>query len=742
MIGQNISHYKILEKLGEGGMGVVYKAEDTKLDRAVALKFLPPELTRDPHAKARFIHEAKAASALDHPNVCTIYEVDETDDGRMFIAMACYEGETLREKIAGGPLPLDEAVNIAQQVAQGLAQAHAQEIIHRDIKPANIFITKDGLVKIVDFGLAKLAGQTRVTKTGTTMGTLAYLAPEQARGEEVNHCADIWSLGITFYEMITGKRPFRGDHEQAIMYSIVNEAPKSLRSLRPEVPADLEPIIIKMLAKDPSDRYQSSTELIHALLALKRQPGVTATEIETDEMARLPSIAVLPFTNMSPDPENQYFGDGLTEELINAFVQIEGLRVAARTSTFCFRGEGVDLREVGKRLNVGTVLEGSVRKSGNRLRITAQLINIADGYHLWSKRFDRKMEDIFDIQDEIARAIVDQLKVKLVGPKDQTLVSCGTENLEAYKALLEGRYYLHSLTPGGWTRSLALLRKATEFDPSFALPHAWLSDYYQSLAWWGGCPPHEMMPKSRAEAERAIELDDELGIAHAGLAVVLWSYDWDFRGAEREFIRALELDPTEAFSHMRYALYLSCQERHEETIAEARLSLKLEPLDGLLAAWVASTLFGAGAIEEAIDTILKALDMGQDHWQLHLFLGFAHLHASRKMEAAAALEKAVDLSGGASITLALLGVTFYLMGKYSEADGYVERLTERSKQQYVAPCFFAWLSVAQGEKLAALTYLERAIEERDLFIVTDSIMPPQIRLRGPESDALFARAGF
>jgi serine/threonine-protein kinase len=741
MIGQTVSHYKILEKLGEGGMGVVYKAEDTKLKRTVALKFLPPSIS-DAAAKKRFVHEAQAASSLEHPNVCSIHQINETPDGRMFIVMPCYEGETLQAKVERGPLNLDEAVDIAIQVASGLSKAHEKEIVHRDVKPGNVFITNDGLAKIVDFGLAKLSGRTKLTKTGTTPGTVAYMSPEQLRGENIDQRSDIWSLGVVMFEMITGEMPFRGDVEQAMMYSIMNDAPKPAGSLRPELSTDLERLINKTLSKDPDERYQTSAELTLELQSFVRRPIIKPAHKDSTDAKLLPSIAVLPFANMSPDPENQYFGDGLTEELINAFAQIEGLRVAARTSTFRFRGAGVDLREVGEKLNVATVLEGSVRKAGNRLRVTAQLINIADGYHLWSRRFDREMQDIFDIQDEIARAIVDQLKVKLVGPKDRTLVSCGTENLEAYKAFLEGRYYLHSLTPDGWTRSLVLLQKSIELDPSFALPHMWLSDYYQSLAWWGGTPPNEMMPKSRAAALRAIELDDKLGLAHGSLAVVLWSYDWDFHGAEREFRRALELDPTAAYSHMTYSLFLACQDRKDEAIAEARIAMKLEPLDGLLTAWASSALIGAGAIEEAIDTNLNAVAMGQDHWQLQMFLGFAYLFASREEDAATALEKAVDLSGGASVTLAFLGVIYYVMGKTSEADKLAKRLSERSEREYVTPWFLACLSVARGEESNAMTYLERAIEERDLFVVTNYLWPPQARLRGPEIEALFKSAGL
>jgi serine/threonine protein kinase len=440
MIGNTISHYKILERLGAGGMGVVYKAEDTKLGRTVALKFLPSDLTRDSEAKKRFIQEARAASALDHPNICTVHEIDETAEGQLFIAMTCYEGESLKAKIERGPLKLDEALDIAVQIAQGLAKAHEQKIIHRDIKPANILITKDGLVKIVDFGLAKLAGRTKLTRTGATPGTASYMSPEQLRGGEADHRSDIWALGVVLYEMTTGETPFKGDYEQAVSYSIVNEPSKPIRNLRPEVPAEMERLIEKTLAKDPNERYQKTTELLGALQALKRRFESRAADAGHSDEKSIPSIAVLPFTNMSPDPENQYFGDGLAEELINALAQIKGVRVAARTSAFRFREEEVDIREIGEKLNVGTVLEGSVRKAGSRLRITAQLINIEDGYHIWSERFDREMRDIFDIQDEITRAIVDQLRVELVGPKDRPLVSSCTENLEAYSAFLKGRY--------------------------------------------------------------------------------------------------------------------------------------------------------------------------------------------------------------------------------------------------------------------------------------------------------------
>jgi serine/threonine-protein kinase len=742
MIGKIISHYKILSKLGEGGMGVVYKAEDTKLKRIVALKFLPPEQTRDKNAKARFMHEAQAASSLEHPNICSIHEIDETPDGRMFIVMPCYEGESLQEKIERGPLKLDETADIAIQVASGLSKAHEKGIVHRDIKPGNIFVTSDGLAKIVDFGLAKLSGRTKLTRTGTAPGTLAYMSPEQLKGGDVDHRTDIWALGVVVYEMITGETPFRGDYEQAMSYSIINEAPKPVRTVRPDVPVEMERLIEKTLSKNPKERYQKATELIDALQSLKKRFESRAADAGHSDEKSIPSIAVLPFTNMSPDPENQYFGDGLAEELINALAQIKGLRVAARTSAFRFRGEEVDIREIGEKLNVGTVLEGSVRKAGSRLRITAQLINIEDGYHIWSERFDREMRDIFDIQDEITRAIVDQLRVELVGLKDRTLVSCPTENLEAYSAFLKGRYYWNSLTPEGWQKSLELFQRAIELDPSFALPHAWLSIHYGSQAFWGDVAPKGVTPKVRAEAERALELDDTLGVAHAGLAWVYWFLDWDFRAAEREFKRAFELDPGAAYGRTNYALFLACRGRKEEAVREARLALKLDPLSSLVAAWAAAVFYGAGEIEESIDTSIKALAMDPDHWQLHLHLGMAYLHASMVENTAAAWEKAVDLSGGASVALGWLAAAYYLMGKSPEADRLLARLNERAKQAYVSPLLFAWISVARREPKAVLVYMERAIQERDCFLDFGGIMPPQIRPSGPEVDALLAKAGF
>ena len=407
--GSRLGQYEIVSLIGGGGMGLVYKAQDTRLKRLVALKLLPPELTRDKTAKERFFQEAQAASALDHPNICTIHEIDETPDGQLYLVMAYYEGETLKEKIEHGPLPFTDAIDAAVQVGQGLAKAHEAGITHRDIKPANLMLTVDGTVKILDFGLAKLAGAEGITQTGTALGTVAYMSPEQLRGQEVDQRSDIWSLGVVTYEMVAGQRPFKGEQLQAVSVGILQSQPAPLTGSRTGVPLELERVVDRALAKAVADRYQTVADLLSELRMVKRALDSGATAAAGAEKS-VPSIAVLPFSNMSPDPEQECFCDGIAEELIDALARLEGLRVVARTSAFQFKGQALDVGEIGKRLKVGTVLEGSVRKAGNRLRINAQLINTSDGYHLWSERYDRQMDDVFAVQDEIARSVVEKLK--------------------------------------------------------------------------------------------------------------------------------------------------------------------------------------------------------------------------------------------------------------------------------------------------------------------------------------------
>ncbi|MGB6865343.1 MAG: protein kinase, partial [Candidatus Aminicenantaceae bacterium] len=513
---KNISHYKILEKIGEGGMGVVYKAEDMKLRRTVALKFLPAELTRDEEAKERFVQEAQAAAAIDHPNICIIYEINESE-GKTFISMAYIKGQSLKEKIASGPVELEEVLDIAIHTAEGLKEAHENGIVHRDIKPANIMLTKKGQVKIMDFGLAKLSWGVDLTKTATIMGTVAYMSPEQASGEKADQRTDIWSLGCVLYEMLAGQRPFKGTHDQAAIYSIMNEEPEPVSSLRKDIPVGFEMILHACLQKDPRNRYRDMEALLSDLRSIDLEDK---TQILTAVRAldEPPSIAVLPFVNMSADPENEYFSDGLSEAIINSLTKIKGFKVVARTSAFSFKGKDVDIRDIGKQLDVNKVLEGSVQKAGNRLRITAQLINVSDGYHLWSERFDRNMDDVFAIQDEISLAIVDNLKLNLLKGEKTKLIKRYTNDSEAYSFYLKGRYFYNKRTEEDMKRSVEYFERALEKDPKFALPYAGLADAYATFGFYHWWPFEEARSKSKEFVLKGLEVDDTVGETHGAYA--------------------------------------------------------------------------------------------------------------------------------------------------------------------------------------------------------------------------------
>ena len=597
-------------------------------------------------------------------------------------------------------------------------------------------------MRVLDFGLAKAKRDVTLTQAGSTLGTVAYMSPEQAQGIEADQRSDIFSFGVVLYEMITGQLPFTGEHEAAIIYSIINELPEPLARYKADVPDELQRIVEKGMEKNLGMRYQHVDDLGADLRKLRKKIESKAMKEQTADTEAVPSVAVLPFVNMSPDPENEYFGDGLAEELINALTQLKGLRVAARTSAFRFRGRELDIREIGRQLSVSTILEGSVRKAGSRLRITAQLINVEDGYHLWSDRYDREMADIFAIQDEIALAIVEQLKVKLVRKPEAPLVKRYTENLEAYSFYLKGRYYWNSLTPEGWEKSFECYQKAIEIDPTYSLAYVGLSIWYQSLAFWGDVPPSQAFPKSRELAQKSIELDDTISDAHNCLAVIYATYDWNWSAADREFKRTLELDPLNALGYANYAICLADQKRFEEALIHARLAQKLDPLSSMVNTWTAMILTYVGQYEEAVGELQNVIAKDPDFWQPHLWLGITFVFRSRIREAVSVVKKAVELSGGASIAMAMLACFYSLSGRLQEAEDLFKSLQERSKHTYVPPTFFVWIHLTRNEVDEAFRWLQKAAEEHDPWICWYGIGPSVLRAGDPRFDALLKKVGL
>ncbi len=535
MIGQTISHYKILEKLGEGGMGVVYKAEDTKLKRTVALKFLPPDITRDKDAKTRFIHEAQAASALQHNNICTIHEIDETKEAQLFISMDCYDGETLEEKIERGPLSIEEALDVVSQVAEGLSKAHESGMIHRDIKPANIMMTKDGVAKILDFGLAKLAGQTKVTKTGTTVGTVAYMSPEHARGEAVDCRTDIWSLGVILYEMLSGQLPFKGDYEQALIYLILHEDPEPLIPFRSDIPDTLRQVVGKALEKDRSNRYQNVQALLEDL-RIASSPGMILPKHEN-------SIVVLPFEDISPGKDNEYFSDGLTEEIITDLSQIHDLRVISRNSAMMLKGTQKDTKTIGRELNVQYILEGSVRKAGNDLRITAQLIDATRDKHIWAKKYKGTLDDIFDIQEKVSHAIVDALMLKLTPDEEKRMAERPIDNVEAYDFYLKAYQEFWQFTENALDRGLRYLQHAADIIGDNDLLYSAMALVY----WQYGnisSKQEDYVAKAEEYAHKALALNPDSSKALHVMGLNMLAFHGNPQQAASYFKRALAIEPS------------------------------------------------------------------------------------------------------------------------------------------------------------------------------------------------------
>ncbi|MHC4538156.1 MAG: protein kinase domain-containing protein [Planctomycetota bacterium] len=746
MIGQTISHYRILEKIGEGGMSVVYRAEDIKLRRHVALKFPSEQVLADEAKKARFIQEARASAALDHPNICTLHEIDEAG-GKTFISMAYVDGQSLYEKIKSGPLSIDEAVNISIQAAQGLYEAHEKGIVHRDLKSGNIMVTHSGQVKIMDFGLAKLAGETtetRLTRQGAIMGTVDYMSPEQARGEPVDYRTDIWSLGVVIYEMLAGELPFKGGNAQAVIHSILYEEPNSLRELRRDVPATLEQTVLKMIQKDPSSRPDSMKAVIADLESLGPRSSLSKEHVIPRRIRRttvgvlvgilaclgilalfilgpwatqeegLSSIAVLAFEDMSQDKDQEYFCDGMAEELINALSQIKDLRVIARTSAFSFKGKNVPVRDIGSQLNVATILEGSIRRAGDKLRVTAQLIDTTDGHHLWSQRYDRDMGDVFAIQDEITLAIVDKLTPTLLGEEKASLIKRQPVDLETYNLYLQGLYFARKGTEVAAKNAVECFEQVIEKDPNYAPAYAGLAVSYGLLPFYSSLPSKEVVPKAREMVLKALEIDETLAEAHASLGFIKTWYEWDWEGGEREHKRAIELNPGHAIFHHNYSWNLLFRARFDEATTEMEQALALDPVSVLINKDLGIIYYYTGQFDRAVETLKRTIEMDPSTMYAHFHLGWVYVAKSMYDEALIEFQREKEISKEAHAWADVhTGSTYSRMGKAEEAQKMLDDLLERSKTEYVSPYALACFHFLLGKNDEGFEWLNRAYKEQD-----------------------------
>lgn len=794
MIPKAISHYRILQPLGEGGMGEVYLAEDTVLNRKVAIKFLHPKSLSSAIARQRLMREAQAAASLDHPNICAIYEVGETEDA-CFIVMQYLEGETLDHKLLGSQLKLSDAIRFGAQIADALAEAHSHGVIHRDIKPQNLFITRRGQLKILDFGLAKVIPTEQaadndantlamLSSPGSLIGTMPYMSPEQVRAEDLDSRSDLFSLGTVLYEILTGHQPFADRNRAVTLSAILTQEPPPLSRYIPNAPAELERILHKCLKKDREQRYQSARELAIDLRHLRRITSANSEAVDsssvpeirkgasyrwlaamaalavvigagiyffarrgrmTDTPRQLSSIAVLPFVDTSGDPEMEYFSEGITDSLINSLSQLPNVKIIGRASVFRYKGRNVDAQLVGKELGVESVLTGRIVEHGNNLLISAELVDSRDNHHIWGAQYNRQVSEVITMQDDITRIITERLRLKLSGEDQKRLSKHYTENTQAYQLYLKGRYFWNKRTEQDIKKAIEYFQQAIDMDPNYALAYAGLADAYVSLGSSGfdAMLPQDAIPKARAAATKALEIDDALAEAHASLAYVKFIYDWDWPTAEREFNRALELNPNYPTAHQFRSLYFMAMGRQEEAIAESRRALELDPLSLSLHTNVGRALLFARRYDEAIDQLHKTIEMDPKYLGSHYLLGIAYNQKHLYREALDEIKNVKALSADSSFSAAAEGLSYAMAGRRSEALRIADELRSRLKKGKASPDYLAIVYAGLDDHEKTLDWLEQSYQRRTGQMVYLKVEPAFEKLQGdPRFQNLVRRVGL